>query len=692
MDNPLLQEWTTPHGVPPFDKIKPDHFLPAIRTALERHNAELDAIAGNSDAPTFGNTIEALELAGGDLDRILPVLSSIGSSHSNDEIRSIQSTVSPMLAAHRSKMLMRGDLFERVAAVRQSPPGDLTGEQRMLLEETHKQFVRAGADLDDTTKAQVASIDEELASLSTRFGQNLVKEATGFELVLESEDDLRGLPESIRKGAAAEASARGKPGKYVFTTSRSSFTPFMQYAERRDLREQMYEAYTSQGDRDNGFDNKECARTIATLRAKRARLMGYPSHAHFVLDDRMAAKPENVVDLLDRIREPADRKVREEAARLQERIQADGGNFTLAPWDWWYYTEKRRTDDFDLSAEDLKPYFPLDQVRDGAFDVAHRLYGISFTPVAGVPGYHEDVQAFEVHDHDGSLIGLFMADYFSRATKRSGAWMNALRSHQTAGGKQTPIIFNNCNFSKGDPTLLDMDEVRTVFHEFGHALHGLLSRVNYRSLSGTAVKRDFVELPSQIMEHWAIEPDVMRSFARHYQTGEVIPDELIDKILAMDTFNQGFKTTEYLAASYLDMAWHLEGAGDSAEDRAEDRAEDSADDDANAIGAVDAVEKTAMNDIGLIDEVAPRYRSTYFQHIFSGGYSAGYYSYIWAEVLDSDAYDAFRENGIFDEETATSFRRNVLEKGGTEEPMTLYTRFRGREPSVEPLLEGRGLS
>ena len=674
MSNPLLSEWNTPHGVAPFDAIKPEHFLPAFETALARLHADLDAIADTDDTPTFENTIAAFEAAGADLGRILPVLSSIGNSNSNDEIRAAQSTISPKLAAINAAIYTRKDLFDRIEAVRQSDLSALTPEQQMLLSSIHNDFVRAGAALDDDAKARVAAIDEELASLSTEFGQSLVREASGFALVLESEDELAGLPQSVRDTAAAEAESRGQSGKFAFTTSRSSFTPFMQYAERRDLREKLWQAYTTQGDRNNEFDNKDRAKQIAALRAERARIMGFPSHAHFILDDRMASKPEHVIDLLDRVRKPADAKVREEAEKLQERIQAQGGNFTLAPWDWWFYTEQRRADEFDLSQEELKPYFPLEQVRNGAFDVATKLYGITFNQIDGVPGWHEDVEAFEVHDADGSLIGLFMTDFYSRATKRDGAWMNPLRSYSTAthGEKRTPIILNNCNFNKGDPTLLDLDEVRTVFHEFGHGLHGLLSKVNYESLSGTAVKRDFVELPSQIMEHWAYEPSVMQSYARHFETGEPIPDELIEKILATDTFNQGFATTEYLAASYLDMHWHQNGA--------------------EADGPVEDIEKTAMDAIGLIDEIAPRYRSTYFQHIFSGGYSAGYYSYLWAEVLDSDAYEAFREKGIFDAETAKSFRENVLETGGTVEPMELYRRFRGREPDVEPLLRGRGLA
>ncbi len=674
MSNPLLETWNTPHGVPPFDRIAPEHFLPAFETALARYTEELDAIGNNAEPPTFENTVEAFEAAGRDLARILPVLSSIGSANTNDGIREAQSTIMPRLAAFNAGVYTRADIFERLERVRASETSALTAEQQMLLENQYRNFVRAGAALDADAKARVAEIDEQLAALSTGFGQSLVRESSDYALVLESEDELAGLPDSVRAGAAATAAARGEQGKYAFTTSRSSFTPFMQYSTRRDLREKLWRAYTTQGNRDNAFDNKARVREIVSLRAERAKLMGFDSHADFVLDDRMAARPGNVIDLLDRVREPASRKVRDEADRLQARIQAEGGNFKLAPWDWWFYTEQRRADEFSLSNETLKPYFPLDRVRDGAFDVAGRLYGITFHAIDGVPGWHDDVQSFEVRDADGSLIGLFMADYFSRGSKRDGAWMNALRLHSTVthGEKVTPIILNNCNFSKGSPTLLSPDEVRTVFHEFGHALHGLLSKVNYESMSGTAVKRDFVELPSQIMEHWAFEPAVMKSYAHHHETGEPIPDDLIDRLKATESFNQGFATTEYLAASYLDMYWHEAGA-------------EAADD-------VDGFEQAAMDRIDLIEEIAPRYRSTYFQHIFSGGYSAGYYSYLWAEVLDSDAFEAFRENGLFDAETARSFREHVLETGGTADPMELYVRFRGREPDVEPLLKGRGLA
>ncbi len=671
MTNPLLANWDTPHGVPPYETILPAHFAPAFTEAIAEHAAEIEQIAANPAPPTFENTIEALEVSGALLNRISPVLSVLGSAHANDAIRDVQQEVMPILTDHHGRIYTRQDLFQRVAAVNENPP-DLDEEQHQLLLETHKAFVRAGAALDNNARARVLEIDKTLSSLSTTFGQNVVKDAGAFELVLEAEADLAGLPASVRANAASEAISRGKPGKFVFTISRSSMTPFLQYAERRDLRERLWRAYTRCADNTNSFNNREAATAIARLRAERATIMGYDSWADFVLEDRMAGTPGAVTDLLDQIWQPARLKALQEAARLQDCVQADGGNFKLAACDWWFYTEKVRAEEFSLDSEKVKSWFLLENVRQGAFDVAHKLFGITLTPCNGVPTYHEDVNAFEVFDEDGSLIGLFMTDYFMRPSKKPGAWMNAIRPHATLGGKQYPVVYNTCNFPKGNPTLLGMDEVRTLFHEFGHALHGLLSRVRYRSLSGTAVKRDFVELPSQIMEHWATEPLVLKSFARHYQTNEPLPDDIIEKLLAADTFNQGFMTTEYLAASYLDMAWH----GITADSEA----------------SVETLEGSAMADMNLLPEIAPRYHSTYFQHIFSGGYSAGYYSYIWAEVLDADAYDAFRENGIFDQETARSFRTNILERGGTQEPMELYRRFRGREPDVTPLLRGRGLA
>tara|TARA_R110002072_G_scaffold89232_4_gene199928 strand:- start:49310 stop:51325 length:2016 start_codon:yes stop_codon:yes gene_type:complete len=670
MTNPLLEDWHTPHQLPPFDQIQPDHYLPAFETGFREQLQAIEAIVANLDAPTFANTVEAIETSGETLNRIAPVFFVILASNSDDDLRSIQTKIVPLYSAHQSRIFGRHDLFKRVDHVLNNKNDDLDGEQRKLVEELHTRMVRMGASLSPEISAQIQAIDTELATLQTCFGQNVLLDSNDFELVLD-EKDLVGLPQSVRDAAAIEAEGRGKSSQFVFTISRSSFTPFMEYSERRDLREQLWQAYTHCSDRDNKHDNKQVAEKIAGLRAERANLMGYKTHAEFVLDDRMAKTPTEVSQLLDSIWTPAKNRVLEEIEALQNNIQTEGGNFKLAPWDWWHYSEKERKARFDLDAEDLKPYFELERVRDGAFQVANQLYGITFHRVPDLALYHSAAQAFEVKEANGDMIGLFITDYFLRPSKKSGAWMNAFRTQKQHGGNTYPIILNTCNFPPGSPCLLTLDEVRTLFHEFGHGLHGLLSNVTYRSLAGTAVKKDFVELPSQIMEHWAIEPDVLRSYARHYETGETISEELINKIRDSQTFNKGFATTEYLAASYLDLHWH----------------------DLEARESVDAekLETKAMKDIGLVEEIAPRYRSTYFQHIFSGGYSAGYYAYIWAEVLDADAFEEFKKNGLFDPETAASFRKNILEKGGTEDPMALYQRFKGREPDVAPLMRNRGL-
>jgi peptidyl-dipeptidase Dcp len=676
MSNPLLEPWDTPFELPPFKNIKPEHYLPAFKSAFEEQMKAIEIIAANPEPPTFANTVEAIETSGPLLNRIAPAFFVILASNSNDALRDIQSEVVPLHSQHMSKIYSHPGLFARLQVLKNHPDPSLTGEQQQLLNETHKQMVRQGAALSPTDAKRIQEIDSRLASLQTLFGQNVLMDSNDFELVL-SESDLAGLPESVRAAAASEAATRNQEGLFVFTISRSSFTPFMQYSERRDLREKMWLAYTPCSNRDNERDNKQHAEEIARLRAERASMMGYGTHADFTLDDRMAETPARVKELLDNIWLPAKARVIEEAAALQESIQSAGGNHTLAPWDWWYFTEKERARRFNLDAESVKPYFELERVRDGAFQVATQLYGITFTEVTDIELYHPAAKAFEVKEANGDRVGLFITDYFLRPSKKAGAWMNAFRSQKRHGGDAYPIILNTCNFPPGEPCLLSMDEVRTLFHEFGHGLHGLLSNVTYRSLSGTAVKRDFVELPSQIMEHWAIEPEVMRSYAMHYETGEVIPDELIQKILETQTFNMGFSTTEYLAASYLDLQWHdLEWQAVK-----DDQKLDS-----------EQLESEAMRKIELVPEIAPRYRSTYFQHIFSGGYSAGYYAYIWAEVLDADAFEEFKQQGLFDQATATSFRKNILEKGGTVEPMELYRRFKGRDPDVQPLMKNRGLA
>lgn len=672
MTNPFYEYWDTPFGIPPFEKITVSDMREALDEGFRQGLAEVEAIVDQSDEPSFENTIEAFERTGHLLNKVAGVFSNLTSAHTNDELQALQMEVAPRFASHASEIFNNQGLFARVKAVYDNPPA-LAPDQEKLLKDTFRRFEKAGANLAFEDQASVKAINQELASLMTQFGQNVLKDTNAFELVLDKEDDLAGLPGSVKEAAANEAESRDMKGKYVFTISRSSITPFLQFADKRELREQIYNAYTTCGDNNNDYNNRSVLQKIASLRARRAKILGYNTHAHAMLDDRMAGTPEAVNNLLDEIWAPAKAKVKQEADALQDRIQRDGGNFKLAPWDWFYYTEKLRQEQFDLDDEVVKPYFELEAVRQGAFDVATRLYGITFEELYDVPGYHPDINVYEVSDSTGAHVGVFITDYFMRASKRGGAWMNEFRGQSNLDGSVRPIVVNCCNFPKGSPCLLGMDEVRTLFHEFGHGLHGLMSQVRYESQSGTNVKQDFVELPSQIMEHWAVQPEVMRSYARHYKTGEVIPDELIEKIREAGTFNQGFATTEYLAACYLDMAWH----GLETED----------------LQDVEFFEAGAMAAVDLIDEVDPRYKSTYFQHVFTGEhYSAGYYSYIWAEVLDADGFEAFKEHGIFDEATAQAFRENVLEKGGSVEPMDLYVAFRGREPEVVPLLKNRGLA
>jgi peptidyl-dipeptidase Dcp len=674
MNNPFFETWQTAYGMPPFDKIKDEHFLPAFERAFADHNVDIDRIATNDCSPTFTNTIEAMERAGALLRKVSGVFYNLSSSNTNDQLQAIEVELAPRSAAHFSRTYNHQGLFKRVSQIHVAR-GELAldVDQLLLLEDIYTEFVRAGAALSDAARPQVQALDESLAGLMTQFSQNILKDTNDFEMVVNDEQDLSGLPQSVLNAAGVEAEQRGMPGKYVFTVSRSSITPFLQYADSRELREKIYKAYTHNANNANAFNNQPIAGQIAALRVQRAQLLGYQTHAHYMLDDRMAKTPESVNQLLDSIWQPAQKKVAEEARDLQDTIQAEGNNFELAAWDWWYYTEKLRGKRYALDEDQVKPYFKLENVRDGAFDVARKLYGLTFKEVTNVPLYHPDVTSYEVSDADGSLIGLFLVDYFMRPSKQGGAWMSEFRAQSNLDASIRPIVVNTCNFPKSTPCLLGMDEVTTLFHEFGHGLHGLLSQVRYESQSGTNVKQDFVELPSQIMEHWAIEPEVLRSYARHVDTGEVIPDEIIGKLLASDTFNQGFSTTEYLAAAYLDMAWSSLDTSDAPD--------------------VDSFEAQAMQAIKLIDAVAPRYKSSYFQHIFAGNsYSAGYYAYIWAEVLDADGFEAFKEKGIFDAATAQSFRQNILEKGGTGEAMSLYEAFRGRAPDVEPLLKNRGLA
>ena len=658
------------NGLPDFAAIKFEHYREAFDRGFNEHDQEIIRIIENPAPPTFKNTIEALEKSGGQLSRVESVFFNLTSSDTSEDLQELELEIMPEYTAHHNRITSNDDLFARIKVVYESHEG-LNTEERQLLNETYRVFVRAGAELNNEDRKRVNKISEELSVLETEFGQNVLKDTNSYELVLEKEADLRGLPDFVLNAARVEAESKGIHGKYVFTISRSSITPFLQYAERRGLREKIYRAYTSCGV--SSVDNQPIIRKIVALRDGRAKLLGFATHNDFMMDDRMAGSPDSVKELLDQVWGPCVQKVIKEADDLRKRIQAEGNNFDLEPWDWWYYTEKIRKERFDLDEQEVKRYFKLENVRDGVMEVARKLYGIEFHERGDLPVYHPDVVAYEVMEADGELIGYFLFDFYMRASKRGGAWMSTFRDQSNIDQPVRPVIVNCCNFAKSDPCLLGVDEVRTLFHEFGHGLHGLLSNVSYESLSGTSVKQDFVELPSQIMEHWAIEAEVLKSYARHYETEEPMPDELIEKLKASESFNQGFATTEYLAACYLDLAWHGSD-GISAHD-------------------VEAFEKQTMTQIEKIPVIDPRYKSSYFQHIFAGDdYSAGYYVYLWAEVLDADGYEVFKRNGLFDKATASSFRENILEKGGTVDPMTLYKLFRGREPDVEPLLRNRGLT
>lgn len=676
-ENPFFSEWTTPFGAPPFDRIRVEHFKPAILEGIRRHKEEIKAIAENSEPPTFENTLEALDRSGLFLDRVEKVMENLLSAHTSDELQAVAQEVAPILSAHYDEIFLNPRLFDRIQKVyEQKDTLKLDSEQRQLLERFYRDFVRAGARLDEAKKARLKEINQELAVLELKFAENVLKETNAFTLVIDNPADVEGLPPNVVAAAAEAAKERGMTGRWVFTLHKPSLMPFLQYSPRRELREKIFKAYINRGNNGNDHDNKPLiARTIA-LRIEKARLLGYKTWADYVLEEKMARTPENVYKFLDRIWKPAVKKAREEAAELQKLIYTEGGNFKLEPWDWWYYAEKLRKQKYALDEEMLRPYFKLENVLDGVFLLASKLFGLQFEERKDVPVYHPDVRVFEVKEADGRHIGLLYTDYFPRASKGAGAWMNSLRdAYKVNGQRVAPLIINCGNFTKStpeQPSLLSWEEVNTLFHEFGHALHGLLSECSYLRLTGTNVPSDFVELPSQIMENWVAEPEFLKLFAKHYQTGEPIPDELVVRIKNAQHFNQGFATTEYLAASYLDMDWHILTEPVKAED-------------------VMDFENRSLARIGLIPEIVVRYRSPYFSHIFAGGYSAGYYSYIWAEVLDADAFEAFKEKGLFDQQLALSYRKNILARGGSEDPMTLYVRFRGREPEVEPMLKRRGL-
>lgn len=651
--------------------------MPAFSEGIKQHQAEIDSIANNTEEPTFANTIEKMDFSGVLLKKVSSAFFNVQSADTNDDLDSIAQEITPVLTEHNDNIYLNDKLFQRVKKLYDNRANlGLTPEQNRLLEKYYKNFIRSGAALNDAQKSQLREINKELSSAELTFAQNVLAETNAYKKFVSNKDELKGLPEGVIQAAAESAKEAGKEGQWLFTTQKSSFIPVLQYAENRELRKELLMAYTTRCNHDNANDNKKVINTIMKLRVKRAQLLGFESPAAFILDNTMAKTPEAVYAFLKTIWTPAVAKAKVEAADLQKLMDAENKGEKLEAWDWWYYTEKLRKQKFDLNEEELKPYFKLENVREGVFGLATRLYGLKFEKLTGMPVYNKDVETFKVLDADGSLIGILYTDYFPRAGKAAGAWMNNITEQYIKDGvNHRPIIVNVGNFTKptsNKPSLLTMDEVETMFHEFGHALHGLLAQSTYPGLSGTSVVRDFVELPSQIMENWCWEPEVMKTYAKHYKTGELMPEALMEKIRKAGTFNQGFINTELLAASLLDMDYHT--------------LKDTAAIDVNQF------EANTMKRIGMIPEIIVRYRSPYFKHIFEGGYSAGYYSYTWAAVLDADAYQAFKETGdIFNKDVATKFRKNILEKGDSDEPMKLYKTFRGADPNPDALLIKRGL-
>lgn len=672
--NPLLEEWKTPFETPPFNSIRNEHYLPAFEAGMKAEMAEIAAIADDPEKPTFRNTIGALEKSGRLLERVSNVFGALNEANTSEELQNISQTVEPLLTKHRDDISLNPRLFARIRELYDTRDAlGLDDEERTLLDNYYKNFVRSGANLGEEDKAKLRAVNEELSNLYLKFRQNHLNQTNAVALVIDRPEDLAGLPEDVVKAAAAAAKAKGMDGKWAFTLQKPSFIPFLQYSTKRNLREVVYKAYVNRGNNGDQHDNKRIIAAIAALRVKRSNLLGYATYADFVLERNMAKKPENVYKFLNDLWTPALKRAKAEVADMQAIVDREGGGFRIAGWDWWHYAEKVKKEKYDLDESMLRPYFRMEGVRKGAFDVAEKLYGIRFVPRTDIQPYAGDVEVFEVKEADGRHLGIFYTDYYPRDGKRAGAWSDGFRSQSNIDGKFiTPLVFNVGNFSKptaDKPSLMSVDEVQTLFHELGHALNSLFGNTVYSGSRRTP--RDFVELPSQIMENWAMDPEVLRSYAVHYETGEPIPQALVDRLQKARTFNQGFETVEYLAASFLDMDWHM--LADPAEREAA------------------AFENESLAKIGLIEEIAPRYTSTNFSHIFSdGGYAAGYYSYVWAEVLDADAFQAFREKGLFDRELAASFRTNILSRGSTD-MMAQYVRFRGAEPKVDALLKRRGL-
>jgi peptidyl-dipeptidase Dcp len=671
--NPFYAEWKTPFGVPPFDQIRNEHYLPAIDSGIALARLQIAEITANAEAPTFANTVAQYDRAGELMSKVAYVFYSQTSANTNDTLEALQMEIAPKMSAFSDEVLLNAELFSRIRTVWENRAAEeLNDEELFLLENMYKSFVRNGALLGPEDQEILKKLNQELSLLTVKFSQNVLEETNSFRLVIDDEADLKGLPESVIAGAADEAKSAGMEGKWVFTTRKPSMIPFLQYADNRDMRKKLYDAYLNRGNNGNENDNNKILADIVRIRAERAKLLGYRTHADIVLETRMAKTPENVLNLLNNLLERSLRVAKRERDEMQKIADAAGGNFKLEPHDWWYYAEKLRKARYDLDENELRPYFRLDNVRDGAFAVANKLYGITFSPIDKIPLPHPDAQAFEVKEADGSHIGVLYMDFYPRESKRQGAWCGGYRDHKIVDGREiTPVVTIVGNFtppSGGRPALLSMDDVLTLFHEFGHGLQALFAENTY---SSTTVAWDIVELPSQIMEHWATKPEVLAMYAKHYETGEVIPEALVEKIRNASYFNTGFDNVEIMAASLLDMAYYSLEAPVQVDPQ--------------------QFEKETMKKIGLIPEIEPRYRSTYFLHMIDG-YDAGYYVYTWAAVLDHDAFEAFNENGLFDQAIATSFRKNVLEKMGIMDAEKMYLNFRGREPEIEPLLRNRGLN
>lgn len=673
-ENPFLSEYTTPFQVPPFDQIKMEHYKPAFLQGMEEQQKEIDAIVNNPEPATFQNTIAALDQSGALLRKVSTVFYGLKSANTNDEMDALSRELSPLQSKHSDDIALNEKLFARIKAVYENP-GDLDKEQKKLLEETYKDFVRGGANLDAESQKKLRELNSEISMLQLTFGQNMQKETNAFQLIVDKEEDLAGLPQNLIASAAETAKEAGMEGKWIFTLHNPSVMPFLQYADNRDLREKIFKGYINRGNNGNEYDNKEVVRKLLKARLEKAKLMGYENYASFALEERMAKTPDAVYKLLDQIWTPTLSKAKEELADINAEIKKDGKTFTSEGWDWRYYADRAKKAKFDLDENQVRPYLKLENVRDGVFYVANKLYGITFTQLDNLPLPHPDAQAFECKDKDGSHLGVLYMDFFPRASKKGGAWCGSYRSQTYKDGKKVaPVVTVVCNFTKpaaGQPALLSADEANTLFHEFGHALHNLFKDVHYYGVA--SVPRDFVELPSQIDEHWAFEPEVLNVYAKHYQTDEVIPAGLVEKMDKSGKYGQGFATAEYLAASLLDMDYHvLKEIPDDMD--------------------VMQFEAETLGKRGLLKQIPSRYRTTYFNHTMGGGYTAGYYSYIWAEVLDCDAYEAYKETGdIFNQEVAGKFRKYILTPGCIDDAMDMYVNFRGKEPGIDPLLKNRGL-